>query len=289
VEDEDSDEDGEPMELLGGSIPGPLPLLETLTMRGMGRGGLGFYGPDFLDLLRLAPNLTECLFHDMTLTEFDYDVTEKLVFPRLRRLMFGESGTCPYSEDYVLKHLSLPALETLSLSMDLISYQGRRLDDLVSFLKRSSPPLQELVLGFGCKELDFVGLAECLRLIPTLMRLEAWRPRGRVAEQLFAALAESPSLLPNLHTLTIHLSAPEVAETSDSFWTKLSLALAARRAQFRVFHLKIPVRLPDSWMPAPDITAAFRELAADGAQICIGDIDGIWNHTFELVPRRHIF
>jgi hypothetical protein len=93
--------------------------------------------------MHLAPNLVECVFELMDVFDIrNPDDHEKVVLPALRRLIFGPSGTCPVSDDDVLKCLSLPALEALSLSIRDVSG-----DDLISFLKRSSPPLQELVLG----------------------------------------------------------------------------------------------------------------------------------------------
>ncbi|KAJ6531280.1 hypothetical protein B0H19DRAFT_1191047 [Mycena capillaripes] len=66
-EDENSDEDTEyedKIEFFGGISPGSLPLLETLTIRGLTnlKDGQGYSELEFLELLRLAPNLVECSF-----------------------------------------------------------------------------------------------------------------------------------------------------------------------------------------------------------------------------------
>jgi hypothetical protein len=82
----------------------------------------------------------------------EYDVPfpdEDVVLPALRRLSFGGAlGHHPDSEDNILNHLSLPTLETLFL-------RNVAADDLLSFLRRSSPPLKELILGGGPMSRDF--------------------------------------------------------------------------------------------------------------------------------------
>ncbi|KAJ7854323.1 hypothetical protein B0H14DRAFT_2756760 [Mycena olivaceomarginata] len=221
------------------------------------------------DLLRLAPNLTECLFHNSQIVP-DVDTTEILVLPKLRRLMFGEGGTCPTSGQDLLSHLWLPALETLG--------SDESSDNLFSFLNRSLPPLVELVLGTGW---DFSPSAQYLGILPHLRRLEVWYPRCHSVEQFFVVLAESPFLLLRLDTLVMHFDEDEVYDLSDSFWEALNCALLARRTQFQLFHFMI---FDDSWpewkMPAPDMITTFTELAADGVEIRLSANGGIWNHTF---------
>ncbi|KAJ7896295.1 hypothetical protein B0H14DRAFT_3612264, partial [Mycena olivaceomarginata] len=88
----------------GGTGPESLPALKTLAI---------------FELLRLAPNLIECLFRDVG----------------LRRLVFDESN---WSRN-VLSHLNLPALETLAADVHGV--------ELLPFLAASSPPLRELLLA----------------------------------------------------------------------------------------------------------------------------------------------
>ncbi|KAJ7302057.1 hypothetical protein DFH08DRAFT_826938 [Mycena albidolilacea] len=169
----------------------------------------------------------------------------------------------------VIESLSLPGLG--SLSATVLS------SDLFAFLKRSSPPLLELVLGH---EHDFLPLVECLRLAPQLRRFEMWEPHCPVVESLFAALVESPSLLPQLSTLVIRFNQDESDAIFDSFWTVALRAFVARRARFQVLHLGVPKSLHDSKMPPPHIVAQFRELALDGVQIHLGALYETWTHTF---------
>ncbi|KAJ7823588.1 hypothetical protein B0H14DRAFT_2826103 [Mycena olivaceomarginata] len=84
----------------------------------------GLSSREIFQLLRLAPNLTECHFvngHNL----HDFDTGKTLVLSRLRRLTFG-ARTLPTPSSI----LSLPHLEAL-----------------VIMRRRSSPPLRELALG----------------------------------------------------------------------------------------------------------------------------------------------
>ncbi|KAJ6598061.1 hypothetical protein B0H10DRAFT_2086080 [Mycena sp. CBHHK59/15] len=271
AENEDQDSDSgepigfdQPIDLFGGKEPESLPSLETLII------GRATYCPPYfalqiLELLRRAPNLVECIFARVPLVG-DSDTAEKLVLPNLRRLIFEELPR--YSnDDKILKHLSLPALETLSLPMRLSD------DDLLSFLKRSSPPLQELSIGHGGRCPD-----SCLRLIPTLTQFGG-RLSLPVVEGFFDALAESPSLLPNLRSLFVR---PTYDTIPDSFWRQLFRAASARRnrgeRESPNFHVKLRWGLEPSEMPT-DIVAKFGNL--DGVSISLSATnEPEWKHTF---------
>ncbi|KAJ7896302.1 hypothetical protein B0H14DRAFT_3425660 [Mycena olivaceomarginata] len=117
--------------------PGPLPALETLVIRGLHMTRhCWFPSHQILKLLRLAPNLVECVFSDMEV-EFAPVAPRtgrRLVLPNLRRLVFDESKVkreTPFSCG-VLDHLALPALEAL-----VVNVVGT---ELLSFLTESSPP-----------------------------------------------------------------------------------------------------------------------------------------------------
>jgi hypothetical protein len=251
--------------LWGDTSPGALPSLETVTIRGV-NGTRGFYPSHFCELLRLALNLVECLFCDME-TNFD-DTSETLTLPKLRRLMFGERRSYPQFDHHLLRYLSLPGLE--ELFADVVW------SELLSFLRRTSPPLRELALW---DESDFPLLAECLRLVPDLGRFELWYTYSPTVKKLFAALAESTSLLPQLRTLVIQVE--EVPPNCHSFWMTLLRALVARRTRIQAFHCMVFRRLPDSKLPAPDIIAAFRELVMDGMEIQISALREAWNYVID--------
>ncbi|KAJ7310867.1 hypothetical protein DFH08DRAFT_456414 [Mycena albidolilacea] len=262
ISDMESDDDDIP--LWKGTIPGPLPSLETLTTHGVYGAGLSHH--HILDLLRLAPNLIECSLE----LDFNIAVDKILVLPKLHRLMFGECGTSPLFDYRFLEHLSLPGLETL--------FADAILESLLSFLQRSSPPLQELVLG---NESDMPLLAECLHLVPDLRRFEMWDSPCGLVEEFFAALVQSPSLLPQLRTLVFHINENQTVDNiSISFWTVALRALTARRTHLQVFHLQVPIGLASSIIPAAEISAALGELAADGMKICISGSDGEWVRTY---------
>jgi hypothetical protein len=196
---------------------------------------------------------------------------EIMILPTLRRLLFGKHDENPINDTELLSRLSLPKLEILTFS-----FHRTYVDGFISFLQRSSSPLRELVLLTGIG-LAFTQLAECLHLVPTLTRLEVRWPATSLATELFATLADSPSLLPNLIGLTVRprnfdTSSPYASDTAESLWKTLLRALSARRAQLRVVRVKLTHEssLSSSSKPAADILATFRELAADGMELYIG-------------------
>ncbi|KAF7328750.1 F-box domain-containing protein [Mycena venus] len=250
------DEEGDKViDLFGGAIPGPLPMLETLAIRGL-IDMQEFHGSQILQLLRLAPNVVECIIHGVSPVWYIALQSQMPVLSNLRRLLFGPCTESPKSDDDLLKRLSLPTLETLSVSLRYVSS-----DKLFSFLERSSPPLQELVVGGGHEPRDSFRLQECLRLLPSLTRFKVWFPDSDFAPILFTALVDS-SFLPNLRNLTIHnLTQLHIPESS---WGTLLRALSARRTQLQAVRLE----LRDG--PPPVDMALFRELVDGGMQIYIG-------------------
>ncbi|KAJ6558246.1 hypothetical protein B0H19DRAFT_1070780 [Mycena capillaripes] len=258
------DESDDIIDLLGGMSPGPLPLLKTLTIRGFTEleDGQGYSGLQILKLLRSAPNLMECVFECVCpMYGIDSEPDEMLVLPALRRLIFGGHGKPHPSDDDILNCLSLPRLEALSVTMWSVSGHN-----LLSFLKRSLPPLRELVLGEWVPHLDFIRLAECLRLVPALTHLEIWGLGSPFLNELFAALAESSSpIISNLRSLTIQRCSPAIP---NSTWKTLLRALAGRHTELHIVH--IIMRAGAVKPTTPDILAGFGELVADGMQLFIG-------------------
>ncbi|KAJ7449997.1 hypothetical protein B0H11DRAFT_2077966 [Mycena galericulata] len=258
-EPDDAVEGSDEVRLLGGISVGPFPLLQTLAIRGNSGYRQGYWCYQILDLLRLAPNLVHCAFDQMYPVYNVSTTTEKLVLPALRHLAFGRQ-TDVDTDDEILTCLSLPNLQTLSLPLAEI-----KADELVSFLKRSSPRLHTLAIG-SMGFVHFPRLEECLHLVPTLIRLELWGGHLLVGN-LVAALAESPShMLPNLRSLTIHLYSE--IDSAAVFWMTLLGALSARRTQ--ITNVEI-VRISEG-IPPPDdeLCAAFGRLGANGMDIYIG-------------------
>ncbi|KAJ6558167.1 hypothetical protein B0H19DRAFT_130398 [Mycena capillaripes] len=241
---------------LGSQRLEPLPLLETLKIRDLTHLQLGCYsGPQILELLRLAPNLIEFVFDNIQrVYEVEY-IAGKLVLPGLRRLIFGRGYE---TNPDLLRYLTLPALETLSLP------PRTHLSDVFNFLKRSSPPLKQL--GVSRNVFDFVRLQECLYLAPSLTDLTGWEPHQGFMTKLCVVLADSSSLLPNLHILKI-MGLYWVAESNtDSLWETL-LRVLSSRTQLHLVHIKLG---HPSMKPAADALAEFRDLVAGGMQIYIG-------------------
>ncbi|KAJ7512415.1 hypothetical protein B0H11DRAFT_1951130, partial [Mycena galericulata] len=251
------------------SPPGPLPLLESLTLRHVPyKGGdLGYYwgGPQLLTLLGLAPNLIECTFNGARAIDDLHNVREMQVLPTLRRLKFAEEehGIC--SDDEILKYLTVPSLEALSLSMRSVSG-----DDLLSFFTRSSPPLRELVVASRFSEEKLARLDECLHLVPTLTHFDLWCPSTRAIGELFATLAQSPSLLPNLCSWTIRLPHAWDSRISSASWETLLRVLTARRPQIQIVHVAFEYDAHTFLTLAPAILAGFRELVAGGMELYLG-------------------
>ncbi|KAJ6466744.1 hypothetical protein C8R47DRAFT_1153548 [Mycena vitilis] len=259
----------ETIDLLGVKSPGRLPLLETLTIRGSGLVQEEFCGRQILQLLRSAPSLIECTFEDVHPVS-EYKIEENaptLVLPGLRRMMFGELPDCPRSGDCILKYLTLPALQNLRLSLRDMSG-----DDLLSLLRRSAPPLEELALGDGFRA-GSIRLHECLELVPILERFEMWGMNINLLGELLTTLTSSPSIVPNFHTLKIS-NLYKSGNAPDSCWEAL-LRVLSSRSKMRIVHVELS---PYSNIknPTADILAAFKDLAQHGLQIYIGS-DGRTN------------
>jgi hypothetical protein len=175
----------------GARGPGPLPSLETLTVRGMWYG-CGISPAHILEVLRLAPNLIGSHFCDMMEINFNAKETgcESLIILQLRRLTFRECRTYYHggNSQGILNRLLLPGIGVL---------RGPQVEtcgnSLLRFLQRSLPPLHELVVADPG---SFLLLGTCLWLIPQLYRFEMWCSRWHAVEELFAALANSPPMLP---------------------------------------------------------------------------------------------
>ncbi|KAJ7682398.1 hypothetical protein DFH06DRAFT_293398, partial [Mycena polygramma] len=268
----------EAIDLFGGRSPERFPSLETLTIRGCRLEQEEFSGRQILQLLRLAPSLIECTFEDMRpVSEFRFKNTPPmLVLKALRRMTFGEGPEGPQSDDGILKYLTLPALQTLRLSL---TYNEITSDDLLSLFRRSSPPLEELALGD-----DFhagsVRLYDCLQLVPSLVRLEMWHINANVLGEFLNALRSSSSLVPNLHNLKIVNLHTD--DAPDSCWEKL-LRVLSSRPSLRIVDVAYRDSDGHSAKPSANVIAAFRDLAQQGLQIYIGVYLGPYGRTKNLV------
>ncbi|KAJ7682402.1 hypothetical protein DFH06DRAFT_293438 [Mycena polygramma] len=252
------------LNLIGAQSTGRLPLLHTLTIGGSGLEQEQFSGQQILGMLSSALNIEECTFHDVRpVSEDEIRTTApKLVLPALRRMMFGPGAGRLDSDDCIVKFLTLPAVQMLYLS--LRSLTG---DDLLSFLRRSSPPLTELILGE--ERLNSTILAEFLHLVPTLERFEMRSLGSSVMNALLLVLVNSPSMLPDLHTLRIEGLYSSSDGELDSCWETL-LRVLSSRSKLGIVHVQLKYENSSSFKLTPGIAAAFRNLAQNGLQIHIG-------------------
>ncbi|KAJ6477621.1 hypothetical protein C8R45DRAFT_1076862 [Mycena sanguinolenta] len=257
--DEDDDvalDDKRAIDLFGNTTLMSLPSLLTLVIRCQS-GQRIYNASQICQLLHGTPNIVEFI-SDKVQTRNALDPEDRpLIVPTLRRVIFGQTTR---DDDEILLFLALPALEALSLPMRYISG-----DDLVAFVERSAAPLHDLTLGW---EYGGVPLCDCLRLIPTLIRFKMCEASAYVVTELFTALADSPSWLPNLRYLTIdiHITSPDwdwEPDISESSWRTLVRALSSRR-------LKQLYIVPVKTSPPLDVLASLRALVADGANMHVG-------------------
>ncbi|KAJ7103755.1 hypothetical protein C8R44DRAFT_344067 [Mycena epipterygia] len=96
----------------------------------------------------------------------------------------------------LLQHLTLPALETLS-----ISFENEDIPRFLSFLSRSACPLVRVI--FDAWPFDQIELVRCLRAMPSLHELQLWRPQY-FTDSFLRQLADPEFLLPNLTILDLN-------------------------------------------------------------------------------------
>ncbi|KAJ7433069.1 hypothetical protein B0H11DRAFT_2297013 [Mycena galericulata] len=226
---------------------------------------------EVMDLLRLAPNLTECTFdniHYALAAEHSIVDLQPLVLPHLHILNIGQyrnpsSGGPQPHPNIILQSLSLPSLRSLNLSRIPSNAQS-----LLEFLRRSLPPLRKLVLGRG--ELTQSTRDECFRIVPTLTHLELLFEVGQIF-LVDLATRSRQDFLPNLVSLTIHDVLAQNTPYND-----LVRALAARRLtslrSVEVFWRETDIIIMDilaRTIPEQTVTA-LREFVDDGMRIHIG-------------------
>ncbi|KAJ7641756.1 hypothetical protein FB45DRAFT_900951 [Roridomyces roridus] len=261
-DESDSDSDGiEYWNIWGSGQPQPLPLLQSLHIHG--RGNLELESRPFTQLLRLSPNLSRLILHDVEFDDdADVEASEQLVLPNLRCLMFHYDVMTSMSliQHDMLPFIFAPSLQTLGLIAEGTLHDGQRIK---YFLDRSKPSLEELILRNAGDADDLYCL---LALVPTLTRFELQYPTQDVVEDLFARLAEPPcGLLPSLQTFTVclvhHGSTPLPWETTLRLIT-------TRRTRLRKFHV---IFYSDSHVQVPaNILTAFRDISAEGVDIFLG-------------------
>lgn len=174
-----------------------------------------------LAMLRSAPNLAECIFAGMRFQEFDpntiddYDPDgddsyeqeyEELIehthytHNALKTLRLGKPLQDDPSEEWnnsciLLKHITLPALETLvvsDLDIDWVDFTG--------FIQRSSPPLHTLYLPASPR--NVADIERLLQDLPTLTHVELCSIKNIHEHGILTSL-HNIHLIPHLQHLTI--------------------------------------------------------------------------------------
>ncbi|KAJ6525086.1 hypothetical protein DFH09DRAFT_175897 [Mycena vulgaris] len=243
---------------------GPFVCLTTLAMSGFPEEGTSPSRTtrSTMELLRASPNLVECTF-DRMFYEDDHDhhaTAEVLVLPDMEHLKFAKYPGS-FSSERILDYISTPRLQTLHFPSYSLAFEG-----LSRFLKRSSPPLQKLVLGcrvpgrwcgWTAKEME-----KCLSLLPELTHLEVYQPWNATADNIFTILADSPRIVPKLSSFTLRRFHP-----TTLCFQKLLAGLSVRHKQINSVRLQFH---SDSEPPAEEVCVALRRFVADGISIQIG-------------------
>ncbi|KAJ7727233.1 hypothetical protein B0H16DRAFT_1471035 [Mycena metata] len=236
------------------------PQLDTLIIGGLPDGNddyAKFSSSVVLELLRLAPNLVELTFNIEGLYVVN-SLGDNLTLSRLTSLKFDEF----FRVDRILISITTPVLETLILPYATISNA-----DFSLFFKRSSPPLQKLVLADE-QGGDF-DLGEGLMQIPSSVTHLDVSAYGRYSVvSLFSGLENLPSdSLQNLRTLILRIRGLDLTDIEPSWYDALVHFLTPRRTIVR-FHLNIR-RYADS-QPGEHVCEVFRGLVDGGMQVWIG-------------------
>ncbi|KAJ7187154.1 hypothetical protein C8R46DRAFT_285195 [Mycena filopes] len=248
---------------------GVLPSLETLSVTGV-YDEVGAMEPfdinSMLDLLRLTPNVVRCIWEDVSLhgNPDGAQSLQKVPLPHLLSFADGRYGHNPSCVDPLLPYLSLPGLETLSLSLA----EGFGSTEFALFLRANSPPLKKLTLVPDEEDDgDLPILLECFNLIPSLVHLKMHIPGDNLLPFL-SALAAS-HFLPHLSSLQL-IPTGDFETIPDTVYPYILRALQTRQTQLGYFKLRSYEHSP---RPPPDVCDGFRQLVAGGMEILLGADD----------------
>ncbi|KAJ7797339.1 hypothetical protein B0H14DRAFT_60023 [Mycena olivaceomarginata] len=154
-----------------------------------------------IEVIRLMPNLLECVFSAFEMDDGDATRFGTVSHPNMQHFTLSESTLYrPYRpfRTKILTVVIFPSLETLEIS-GTDNFDAEELD---SFLQRSSPPLRKLAVH------PFEGEVE-LQLSPPFMaliglvELEIWRPARNFLSSFLTAFGCDPNLLPQLQNLAL--------------------------------------------------------------------------------------
>ncbi|KAK7048957.1 hypothetical protein R3P38DRAFT_2872240 [Favolaschia claudopus] len=239
------------------------PCLETLTIHRGDRASSDTL--DCIQLIGAAPNLLECdlrnmFFNDSDNSDDETDGTHymhSMVHSSLQQLRLGcpwpwDDNSCQSESSAVpLQHLTLPALRGLYMTKFDI-----KMEHFISFLIRSSPPLDTVFINFPSPDEQIVS--DCFRHIPSLMSLTL---DGDSSFPVISILAAHTTLLPNLGHLTIQ---PWRRSAYWDFDAVKRLLSARPLRSFRIRH-------EDSGLSDETVIALIKELedSRGGVDICV--------------------
>jgi hypothetical protein len=233
-------------------ITAPFPSLRTLTIA---QDDADPHPPDFfgrnpmkcVQMMLAAPNLVKCSIEGTYFKE-QHNPLMPLTHPSLQSLWLdGPGGTSAAP----LQYLTLPALHTLHVGQFDID-----IDDFLSFLRRSAPPLESLSMQ-NPVEWSPEAINEFSQLLPSVQNLELSCGSVDDDDGFLGALAITQNFFPNLRNLTMNRLYPNRA-----CYENLVGALSARRSQIQSFRLIWSHRSVDA-----DIREALRRLVAEGMRI----------------------
>ncbi|KAJ7727236.1 hypothetical protein B0H16DRAFT_1697802 [Mycena metata] len=237
------------------------PQLDTLIIGGLpdeDNDYATFTSSVVLELLPIAPNLVELTIEGLHAVDSPGD---NLMLSRLTSLKFDEC----FRVDRILMSITTPVLETLILPYATISNA-----DFSLFFRRSSPPLQKLVLDEQGGDFD---LGEGLMQIPPSVTHLELSPYGRsTVVNLFSDLQDLPSdSLQNLRTLILNIRGFDLTNIEPSWYDALVHFLTPRCTIVR-FHLNPhhDIRRYADSQPGEHVCEVFRRLVDRGMQAWIG-------------------
>ncbi|KAK7052054.1 hypothetical protein R3P38DRAFT_1634593 [Favolaschia claudopus] len=253
--------------------------LKTLSIKAEDEEEFYFeYRGEWLDMLRGAPELSGFSMQNMIYSDQWAEPKpepQPLTLASLHTLHLGKpyehalalAGTHQNSS-VILEYLTLPALRVLSLSyLDIAD------ETLVSFLERSSPPLESLHL-IPRSRWGVAGLCNCLRFMSTLIDLQLSAPASWQLSPVFTALATSPDVLPNLRTMTIWMSTLMFLDY-EKFSRMLDMWRPASLISFKLHFAPYCGAAHDytADLPTEQIKSQLRDLAASGVKVHFGPVN----------------
>ncbi|KAJ7160319.1 hypothetical protein C8R46DRAFT_1107716 [Mycena filopes] len=267
-------------------VTAPFPSLRKLSIKAADSKApmTGFFTPaECVELLRSAPDLTECdfvnMFHAYALPTPKPRKWKPLTHTGLRRLRLGnpQQDRLGHNSARLLQNVTLPALKSLWIYDFDISK-----DEFVSFLKRSSPPLRSLHVDVSKGDWDAQDVRDYLRLLPNLTYVEVTCHHTDGPDlalfPFLEVLETSPDLLPKLK----HLGLRAYFSDFDAYHNLIT-CLRARRAMRNCTLESVRVITPhdeEDIVPEGPVIEDLQKLAKGGLEVHVG------SETFNFLTAR---